>query len=298
MKKTIASILASTLLLTALNGCVQVSEHIPQNTTDSIMNEQYETTNTEKSEYDPATHMRYTLNDDGMSYSVCPAGLPEVIKELVIPGEYKGLPVTEVYGEMGERSIETIIISEGIKEIHLGFYYCCDIKNIYIPASVSYIPEYTFNCYATMGGHGRTKSNDIEKIVVAEGNTYYYVAGNCLIDRHSQKIILGCNSSVIPDDGSVKIIGRASFANCHSIETITIPKSIIEIEYAAFDNCDNLKKMYLTSSVSTDKIIVKFNEEFIVSYISEFVLYVPDTEGLEIYSKYFGAHVNVKLGTP
>ena len=298
MKKTIASILASTLLLTALSGCVQVSEHIPQNTTDSIMNEQYETTNTEKSEYDPATHMRYTLNDDGMSYSVCPAGLPEVIKELVIPGEYKGLPVTEVYGEMGERSIETIIISEGIKEIHLGFYYCCDIKNIYIPASVSYIPESTFNCYATMGGHGRTKSNDIEKIVVAEENPCYYVDGNCLIDRHSQRILLGCNSSVIPNDGSVKSIGRAAFANCHAIESIIIPKSIIEIEYAAFDNCDNLKQMYLTSSVSVDKTIVNFNEEFIVSYKSEFVLYVPDTEGLEIYSKHFGAHVNIKIGTP
>ena len=251
-----------------------------------------------ESEYDPATYMRYTLNADGKSYSACPTGLPEVVKKLVIPGEYKGLPVTEVHGEMGERSIETIVISEGIKEIHLGFYYCRDIKNIYIPVSVSYITECAFNCYATMGGHGRTKSNVIEKIVVAEGNPYYYVDGNCLIDKRSQKIILGCNSSVIPDDGSVKSIGEAAFANCHAIESIIIPKSIIEIEYAAFDNCDNLKQMYLTSSVSTDKTIVNFNEEFIVSYMSEFILYVPDTEGLEIYSKHFGAHVNIKLGIP
>lgn len=251
-----------------------------------------------ESEYDPATYMRYTLNADGKSYSACPTGLPEVVKKLVIPGEYKGLPVTEVHGEMGERSIETIVISEGIKEIHLGFYYCRDIKNIYIPVSVSYITECAFNCYATMGGHGRTKSNVIEKIVVAKGNLCYYVNGNCLIDRRSQKVILGCNSSVIPNDGSVKSIGRAAFANCHAIESIIIPKSIIEIEYAAFDNCDNLKQMYLTASVSTDKTIVNFNEEFIVSCNLEFVLYVPDTEGLEIYSKHFGAHVNIKLGTP
>ena len=96
----------------------------------------------------------------------------------------------------------------------------------------------------------------------------------------------------------MKSIGRAAFANCHAIESIIIPKSIIEIEYAAFDNCDNLKEMYLTASVSTDKTIVNFNEEFIVSYMSEFILYVPDTEGLEIYSKHFGAHVNIKLGIP
>ena len=308
MKKRILAMLLSALLVANISSCNYVSENKTDNTfknTDTIESTNEITNDSEvpdtsniESEYDPATYMRYTLNDDGKSYSVCPAGLPEVVKKLVIPGKYKGLPVTEVHGEMGERSIETIVISEGIKEIHLGFYYCRDIKNIYIPASVSYITECTFNCYATMGGHGRTKSNVIEKIIVAEENPCYYVDGNCLIDRHSQRILLGCNSSVIPNDGSVKSIGRAAFANCHAIESIIIPKSIVEIEYAAFDNCDNLKQMYLTSSVSTDKTIVNFNEEFIVSYIPEFVLYVPDTEGLEIYSKHFGAHVNIKIGTP
>ena len=308
MKKRLLAILLSALLVSNISSCNYVSENKTDNAfknTDTIESTNEKTNDSEapetsniESEYDPETHMRYTLNDDGKSYTVRPAGLPDVVKELIISGEYKGLPVTEVNGEMGERSIETIVISEGIKEIHLGFYYCRDIKNIYIPASVSYITEGTFNCYATMGGHGHTKSNVIEKIVVAEGNPYYYVDGNCLIDRRSQKIILGCNSSIIPDDGSVISIGYAAFANCHSIEKIIIPKSIIEIEYAAFDNCDNLKRMYLTSSVSTDKIIIDFNEEFIVSYMSEFVLYVPDTEGLEIYSKHFGAHVNIKLGTP
>ncbi len=300
LKKEIATLLLATTLLTAsLTGCntVQKGGNDIDNTTTTESSTNAETVDVE-SEYDPATYMRYTLNSDGKSYSVCPSGLPDVIKELVIPGEYKGLPVTEVRGEMGERSIETIIISDGIKDISIGFYYCRDIKNIYIPASVSYITGCAFNCRATMGGHGFNKSNVIEKIVVAEGNPYYYVDGNCLIDRRSQKIILGCNSSIIPNDGSVKSIGKAAFANCHSIETIIIPKSIIEIEYAAFDNCDNLKQMYLTSSVSTDKTIVNFNEEFIVGYNSELVLYVPDTEGLERYSKCFGAHVNIKLGTP
>ena len=199
---------------------------------------------------------------------------------------------------MGERSIETVVISEGIEEIHLGFYYCCDIKNIYIPASVSYITKCTFNCYATMGGHGHTKSNVIEKIVVAEGNPHYYVDGNCLIDRHSQRILLGCNSSVIPNDGSVRSIGEAAFANCHTMESVVIPKSITEIEYASFDNCDNLKQMHLLASTSTDNIIVNFNEEFIVSYKSEFILCVPDIESLETYKKHFGSHINIELGTP
>ena len=234
-------------------------------------------------EYDPATNMRYTLIDGGKAYSVCPEGLPEVIKELVIPGEYKGLPVTEVSGKFLDRSsIETIIISEGIQKFLIGFDYCRDIKNIYIPSSVIYIRESAFNCRATMGGHGHIKSNVIEKIVVAEGNPYYYVDGNCLIDKRSKKIILGCNSSVIPNDGSVKSIGEAAFANCHSIETIVLPKSIIELEYAAFDNCDNLKRVYITSSATENHKIVNFKLE---TFDFGVVIYVPDTESLEIYSK-------------
>jgi hypothetical protein len=303
MKKIFLSILLSALLAANISSCNfrlkgDIEESLDNLDTTGSNFEETDKKATE-SEYDPTTYMRYTLNDDGKSYSVCPAGLPEVIKELVIPGEYKGLPVTEMKGKfLGDSSIETIIISEGIKEILIGFDYCRDIKNIYIPASVSYIPECTFNCYVTMGGHGRTKSNVIEKIVVAEGNPCYYVDGNCLIEKSSKKIILGCNSSIIPNDGSVKRIGEAAFANCHAIESIIIPKSIVEIEYAAFDNCDNLKRVYITSSASKDQIIINFDPEFVLGYGSEHVFYVPDPESLEIYSKVYGPYYFNEIGTP
>ena len=254
---------------------------------------------TKDGEFDSATYMRYTLNSDGKSYSVCPEGMPETTKELVFPGEYKGLPVTKIKGNFkGEYSIETIVISEGIEEILIGFDYCRDIKNIYIPSSVIHIQEGAFNCRATMGGHGFIKSNVIEKIVVAEGNPYYYVEGNCLIERISKKVILGCNSSVIPSDGSVKSIGYAAFANCHSMETIVIPESIIEIEDSAFDNCDSLKQVYITSSVLEDKKVVSFDEEFAFGYNSERIFYVPDAESLEVYSKLFRPHINIQIGNP
>ena len=250
-------------------------------------------------ESDSAKYMSYTLNDDGKSYSVCPVGLPDVIKELVFPGEYNGLPVTKVDAyKIYEVSIETIIISEGIKVVSGSFGDCFNIKNIYIPASVIYIPEGTFNSRPTMGGiPSFVKSNVIEKIVVAEGNPYYHVDGNCLIETKSKKIILGCNSSVIPDDGSVKSIGYAAFANCKSLETIVLPKSIIELEYAAFYNCDNLKQVYITSSVSKDKKIVNFDEE-IVGSGPKCIFYVPDAESLEVYSKVFGPHTDFEIGTP
>ena len=140
--------------------------------------------------------------------------------------------------------------------------------------------------------------NVIEKIVVAEGNPCYYVDGNCLIEKSSKKIILGCDSSVIPDDGSVKIIGEAAFANCKSLETIILPKSITEIEADAFNNCDNLKKIYITSSVSEDKKIVNFDPEHVLGYDSKHVFHVPDAESLEIYSKVLGPYTKFEIGKP
>ena len=307
MKKRMLEILLSVLLVANISACNfdaqgdidEPFENI-ETTESNFKVTDEKTTEIEdiESEYDPATYMRYTLNDDGISYSVCPAGLPEVIKELVIPGEYKGLPVTKIYGKfLGDSSIETIMISEGIKEILIGFDYCRDIKNIYIPASVIYIKEGAFNCRATMGGHGFIKSNVIEKIVVAEGNRYYYVDGNCLIEKNSEKILLGCNSSVIPNDGSVKRIGYAAFANCHAIETVVLPKSIIELEASAFDNCDNLQRVYITSSASNDHKIINFDPEAVLGHDSEHVFYVPDAESLEIYSKIFGLYFN-EIETP
>lgn len=139
------------------------------------------------------------------------------------------------------------------------------------------------------------KSNVIEKIVVAEGNPYYHVDGNCLIETKSKKIILGCNSSVIPDDGSVKSIGYAAFANCKSIETIVLPKSIIELESTAFVNCRNLKQVYITSSISEDKKIVNFDPEAVLGYDSQHIFHVPDAESLEVYSKVFGPYFEIGI---
>ncbi len=246
-----------------------------------------------KGEYDHATFMYYTLNDDGASYTARPQGVPDVLEELVIPGEYKGLPVTEIDVRLNEHSIETVVISEGIKVISGGFDYCTDIKRIYIPASVVHISRGAFNCRATMGGHGHIKSNVIETIVVAEENRYYYVDGNCLIERSSQTLILGCNGSVIPHDGSVKRIGYAAFANCHGIETVVLPKSVIEIEYAAFDHCDSLKQVYITSSVSYDGRMVNLTPEAIFGRDATDILHVLDAESLELYEGLLGPYFSI-----
>ena len=302
MKKMILAVLLPALLVANLGSCKSdppIKIRVPLGNTDTAESPGKSDTDTIGGEYDSATYMWYTLNDDGKSYSACPGMLPDVIKEFVIPGEYKGLPVTRLAGKcLEESSIETIRISEGIKEILIGFDDCRDIKNIYIPASVVYIVSYAFNSRPTMKYPFFVKSNVIENIVVAEGNPCYYVDGNCLIERRSQKIILGCNSSVIPNDGSVKIIGEDAFANCKSMETIILPKSIIELEYSAFYNCEKLKQVYITSSATKDKKVINFDTEMVFGYDPDRMFYVPDAESLEIYSKLYGPYTSFEIGNP
>ncbi len=307
MKKTISAILLSGLLVMGMSSChtaskigrINTNESNPENI-DQKMTDSSADPELLNGEYDPTTHMRYALNDDGKSYSACPTGLPDVVKEFVIPGEYHGLPVTKIRGKcLADSSIETIRISEGIQEISVLFDYCTGIKNIDIPASMVYIGGNIFQSRPTMGYPSFARANVIEKIVVAEGNPYYYVEGNCLIDRRSEKIILGCSNSVLPDDGSVKRIGDDAFANCKSIETVILPKSIIEIENYAFVNCPNLKQVYITSSVSEDKKMINFDTEFTFEDGRQHIFYVPDTESLEIYSRIFESyHAKFEIGTP
>ena len=301
MKKRILAVLLPALLVANLGSCKSdppIKIRVPLGNTDTAESPGKSDTDTIGGEYDSATKMCYYLNGDGKSYSVCPQGLPDVVKELVFPAAYKGLPVTEISAYISEISIETIIIPEGIKVIKGSFDCCFNIKNIYIPASAIYIGESTFNSHPTMGYPSFIKSNVIEKIVVAEGNPYYHVKGNCLIERRSKKIILGCNSSVIPDDRSVKIIGKNAFANCKSIETIILPESIIELEYGAFNNCEKLKQVYITSSATKDKKVINFDTETVFGYDPNRKFYVPDAESLEIYSKLYGPYTSFEIGNP
>lgn len=85
-------------------------------------------------------------------------------------------------------------------------------------------------------------ANERKSITVENGNAKFIAVNNCLIEIETGKVVLGCKNSVIPDDGSIKIIGAHAFSGIGDMESenrdifthIAIPDSIEIIEHHAF----------------------------------------------------------------
>ncbi len=128
-------------------------------------------------------------------------------------------------------------IPEGVISIGSWAFEGCDsLATVIIPASVTSIGDDAF------GGCGALAS-----IEVQSGNPVYHSAGNCLIETASKTLILGCNTGVIPADGSVTSIGSRAFYNCDLLTAVTIPASVTSIGYRAFYGCSALASIEVQS---------------------------------------------------
>lgn len=81
-------------------------------------------------------------------------------------------------------------------------------------------------------------TSTLETIEVKEGNEYFHSKNNCLIETATKTLVLGCKNSIIPDDGSVEIIGEYAFNGCMGAKSIEIPEGVKEIHNMAFAYTD------------------------------------------------------------
>lgn len=100
------------------------------------------------------------------------------------------------------------------------------IESIEIPAGVTAVEYNAFY-----------RVSRLTEITVADGNAVFTGAGNCLIETATGTLVLGCKGSVIPDDGSVRIIGAYAFAYIRALTGLSIPDSVTAIRENAFIGC-------------------------------------------------------------
>ena len=165
---------------------------------------------------------------DSDSYSV--VCKDEGVSAVIIPSEYKGKPVTHIGNRafFGFSELNSVTISENITSIgDCAFVYCSSLTKLEIPQRVTNIGNDVFSC-----------CSGLRSINVNSENTVYYSEGNCLIERDTRKLVLGCMNSVIPED--VTSIDSNAFNGCSGLTEITIPESVTIIGFYAFSNCSGL----------------------------------------------------------
>ena len=128
------------------------------------------------------------------------------------------------------KSLTTVTIPNTVTEISFfAFMGCTALQSINIPAGVT-----TFGLGAFYGCSG------LESITVDESNPKYSApqGSNAIIETDAHKLIVGCKSTVIPDD--ITVIGADAFNSNSGLTSITIPASVTSIEKEAFSFCYNM----------------------------------------------------------
>ena len=155
--------------------------------------------------------------------------------------------------------ITKIVISEGVTSVgEYAFIFCDSVTNVEIADTVTDIGQYAFcgtNLTAldlpenlrNLGHLAFSDVPDLESITIESSNEYYFVSGNCLIS-YAGELVLGCKNSVIPDDGSVKVIGTGAFEGSN-ITSIVIPDSVTKIQIWAFGGCGFVENLTIGAGV-------------------------------------------------
>ncbi|MDE7208510.1 MAG: leucine-rich repeat protein [Clostridia bacterium] len=132
-------------------------------------------------------------------------------------------------------TLKEVILTGGNRLEQYAFYECSSLKSIEIPSSVTNISTSAF-----IGCRG------IVRIAVSPNNAKYKGEGDCIIEKATNVLIVGCLTTKIPD--YVTGIGQNAFRECSSLESITIPDSVKSIGEYAFYNCTGMSRVYISGN--------------------------------------------------
>ena len=139
----------------------------------------------------------------------------------------EGVIDIDAYAFSGNEQLSSIIIPKTVKEIYSdAFLNCTSIKNLTIPGNVERIGDWAFK--------GCTS---LEHVVIEDGveRIGYFYAGYGI---------------------------GYSFEGCITLKDIVIPKSIITIDYDAFENCPELSDVYYGGRKEDFNSLTSLNNPF------------------------------------
>lgn len=153
--------------------------------------------------------LEFSLNDDGVSYSVIGIGSC-TDADLVIPSEYNGLPVTGI----GEAAFED----------------CSTLTSVTIPDSVTNIDRAAFSVTAYFYDEANWE------------NGVLYIGNHLIATRET------LSGAYTIRSGTITIADEA-FLNRGNLTSIAVPSSVINIGHRAFEQCRSLDNLTISDGI-------------------------------------------------
>ncbi len=144
-----------------------------------------------------------------------------------------------------------------------AFSGCSGLTSVTIPNSVTSIGGYAFsgcsgltsvtipNSVTSIGGYAFSGCSGLTSVTVDKNNGTYDSRNNCnaIIETSTNKLIVGCNNTIIPN--SVTSIGDGALRGCSGLTSVTIPNSVTSIGERAFSYCSGLTSVTIPNSVTS-----------------------------------------------
>ena len=162
------------------------------------------------------------------------------LKEIIIPDS-----VTSIGNRAfdGCTSIEKITIGTGVKSIaQYAFYNCENLTEIYYNAT---------ECANMTAGTFDRAGIEGDGIKVFIGANVKRIPVGLFCAQSASTVAAKIVSVEFEDGSACKVIDRAAFEFCSSLESMIIPDSVNTIGYAAFAHCSNLKSVTIGTCVTS-----------------------------------------------